>query len=86
MIKCRTALLFSTGLAAMLVGAPAQAAQEVAAEAQANAASTTQEEGEGQTIVVTAQKREERILDIPQSVTVVGGETLERENATTFEQ
>jgi outer membrane receptor protein involved in Fe transport len=35
-------------------------------------------------IVVTAQKREERILDIPQSVTVVGGDTLERQHAVTF--
>ena len=35
-------------------------------------------------IVITAQKREERILDIPQSVTVVGGDTLERQQATTF--
>ena len=36
-------------------------------------------------IVVTAQKREEAILDIPQSVTVVGGDTLERQHATSFE-
>lgn len=79
MIKCRTALLFSTGVAAMLASAPSLAAQEVAAEAPSTAASAavTQEaapqEGEGQTIVVTAQKREEKILEIPQSVTVVGG-------------
>lgn len=37
-------------------------------------------------IVITAQKRAERILDIPQSVTVVGGDTLERQHATTFQQ
>lgn len=36
-------------------------------------------------IVVTAQKREERILDIPQSVSVVTGDTLERQQATTFQ-
>ena len=35
-------------------------------------------------IVITAQKREERILDIPQSVTVVSGDTLERQGANTF--
>jgi outer membrane receptor protein involved in Fe transport len=37
-------------------------------------------------IVITAQKREETILEIPQSVTVVGGDTLERQQATTFQQ
>ena len=35
-------------------------------------------------IVITAQKREERVLDIPQSVTVVSGDTLERQQANTF--
>ncbi|MEO7602742.1 MAG: TonB-dependent receptor [Sphingomicrobium sp.] len=37
-------------------------------------------------IVITAQKREERILDIPQSVTVVSGDTLERQGANTFSE
>lgn len=37
-------------------------------------------------IIITAQKREERILDIPQSVTVVSGDTLERQGANTFEE
>ena len=38
-----------------------------------------------QAIIVTAQKREQVLLDVPQSVTVVGGDTLERENATNFQ-
>jgi outer membrane receptor protein involved in Fe transport len=42
-------------------------------------------EGDANTIIVTAQKREEAILDIPQSVTVVSGETLERQSATSFQ-
>lgn len=37
-------------------------------------------------IIITAQKREEKILDIPQSVTVVTGDTLERQGANTFEE
>ena len=86
MIKCRTALLLSSGLAAMLASAPSLAAQEAAASAEAATTSAAAQDGEGQTIVVTAQKREEKILDIPQSVTVVGGATLERQQATTFEQ
>lgn len=37
-------------------------------------------------IVVTAQKREQTIVEIPQSVTVVGGEDLERIKATNFQE
>ena len=85
MINRRTALLLSSGFAALVASTPALA-QEAAAEAQVTEASTSAPAEEGQVIVVTAQKREEKILDIPQSVTVVSGETLERQNATTFEQ
>jgi outer membrane receptor protein involved in Fe transport len=35
-------------------------------------------------IVVTAQKRTQRLLDVPQSISVVSGDTLERQQATTF--
>ena len=38
-----------------------------------------------QAIVVTAQKREQVLLDVPPSVTVVGGDTLERQKATNFQ-
>ncbi|AJP71771.1 TonB-dependent receptor [Sphingomonas hengshuiensis] len=37
------------------------------------------------TIVVTAQKREQDLLDVPQSVSVVSGATLERQQAVTFQ-
>ncbi len=36
-------------------------------------------------IVVTATKRSERLLDVPQSVTVVNGAVLERQQATNFQ-
>ena len=36
-------------------------------------------------IIVTAQKREQTLIDVPQSVSVVGGETLERQQATSFQ-
>lgn len=85
MKNCRTALLLSSGLAALLATTPAFAAQEAAAEAQAATAAASAAQ-EGEVIVVTATKRKEAILDIPQSVTVVGGETLERQQATTFQQ
>ena len=38
-----------------------------------------------QAIIVTAQKRAQVLLEVPQSVTVVGGETLERQQATNFQ-
>ena len=92
MTKCRTALLLSSGVAALLASAPAFAAEEASTEAQATdtasaaSASAAAQVDEGDVIVVTATKRAEPILDIPQSVTVVGGETLERQQATTFQQ
>jgi outer membrane receptor protein involved in Fe transport len=36
-------------------------------------------------IIVTAQKREQTLIDIPQSISVVSGETLERQQATNFQ-
>lgn len=39
---------------------------------------------QNQDIVVTAQKREQTLFEIPQSISVVGGETLERQQATSF--
>ncbi|UZK65373.1 TonB-dependent receptor [Sphingomonas sp. M1-B02] len=36
-------------------------------------------------IVVTAQKREQVLIDVPQSVSVVSGATLERQQAVTFQ-
>ena len=43
-----------------------------------------QGEGDDANIIVTAQRREERLIEIPQSISVVGGETLERQQATSF--
>jgi outer membrane receptor protein involved in Fe transport len=88
MINCRTALLFSSGIAALLANAPALAAQEaVAAAAQATEAAPAPDaqEGDGELIVVTAQKREQVLIDVPQSITVVGEETLERNQAKNFQ-
>jgi len=35
-------------------------------------------------IVVTAQRREQLLIDVPQSISVIGGETLERQQARSF--
>ena len=84
MINCRTALLLSSGIAALLANAPAMA--QDTQQAQAPAAAAPAQGNDGELIVVTATKRKEAILDIPQSVTVLGGETIERQQATTFQQ
>jgi len=89
MINCRTALFLSSGIAALLASAPALAVQQAAEEgqAQATAAPSTaegQEEG-GDLIVVTAQKRTQVLIDVPQSITVVSGATLENQQATNFQ-
>ncbi len=62
-----TTVLAMTGAAA--AGAPAQAAQEAGPE------SLVLEE-----ILVTAQKREERLIEIPLSLSVLTGDTLETLN------
>lgn len=89
--KLRIALMASAGWA--LTGGTPAMAQEVpvdpaAAQAdqpppQDDRSATDVDQAE---IVITAQKREEKILDIPQSVTVVSGDTLERQGATTFSE
>jgi iron complex outermembrane receptor protein len=74
----RTILL--ANVAAFAVIAPAQAqqapAQDETAQAQPGVGSDD--------IVVTAQKREERLLDVPQSVSVVSAETLANVHAERF--
>ncbi|WP_338425233.1 TonB-dependent receptor [Sphingopyxis kveilinensis] len=43
------------------------------------------QEGDEREIVVTAQKREQALIDVPQSVSVVSGATLEKQQAVTFQ-
>jgi iron complex outermembrane receptor protein len=57
---------FALAAAAGLAGAPGALAQQA-----------TEEAGERDEIIVTAQKREQRLQDVPAAVTVVGGELLD---------
>jgi iron complex outermembrane receptor protein len=41
-------------------------------------------QSDSSTIVVTAQRRTQTLIEIPQSMAVVGGDTLERQEATSF--
>src|SRR4051812_2939867 len=78
MISRSKAWLLTTG-AAIALAAPA-IADPAAAPAEAAAADT----GPQDEIIVTAQKREQRLLDVPQSVSVLSGETLRTIHAERF--
>ena len=75
----RIALLGSAAAFALTMASAANAQVQEQAPPQENQSATDQDNAE---IVITAQKREEKILDIPQSVTVVGGDTLERQHGS----
>ncbi len=77
----RNALLGSA--AVLCLGMPGLAhAQD--APAPAPAADTPLPPPEGDEIIVTAQKREQALLDVPQSISVVTAETLQNLHATSF--
>lgn len=82
----RAALLSSAALLAVGIGAPAAAQGQPAQPAQ-NAPAQNQTAGNqnSEAIVITATKRPQVLLDVPQSVTVVSGKTLEAQHATSFQ-
>ena len=77
MIIRTKAWLLATG-AAVAFAAPAYAADGAAG---APAASTETSQGE---VIITAQKREERLLDVPQSVSVLSAQVLADNHAERF--
>src|SRR6185503_16158831 len=95
----RAALLSSAGLVALGIAAPAfadtaaqpQPKPQGHTEAQAQQQQSPAQNDQGvndqnsQAIIVTAQKRAQVLLDVPSSVTVVGGDTLDRQQATSFQ-
>lgn len=89
-----SALLCSAALSAFAIAAPAgaqtaQSRAQTEAQVQNRQETPQQDQALGnqnsQEIVVTAQKRAQILLDVPSSVTVVGGDTLERQQATSFQ-
>lgn len=70
----RASLAASTALLALGVAMPVHAEETEPAAA----------DGDQNEIIVTAQRRSQTLLEVPQSVSVVGGETLERQQATSF--
>ena len=74
---CMTSLFALAGAAAF---APAVAAAQDAPAPEPAGTEDAQEEGPGDVIIVTAQRREEAQRDVPISITTIGGAALERAN------
>ena len=95
----RTALMISTALAAGAISAAASAEQQPAepvttapvqgpatvSQDPAAANSTPDSANDGnEVIIVTAQKRAQTLIEVPQSISVISGATLERQHADNF--
>lgn len=74
--------LWAPVLALTLFVRPAAAQEAVAQPSESTADAATPEAGQGE-IVVTAQKRDERAVDVPIALTVVSGEALARGGVVT---
>ena len=72
-MKVRNAFLASAAWAALVIVSPAQAQER-----------TDTASGANEDIVVTAQKREQLLIDVPQSISVVSGGVLEAQHANDF--
>ena len=90
----RNALMVSTALAAFAVPGVASAIQDqnppvdpatAAADPAAATSSSDAVNNDGELIVVTAQKRTQTLIEVPQSISVVSGATLEEQNASSFQ-
>ena len=81
----RASLTASVALAAFTATA-AQAQDEPASTTptQTESAAAQTAEDTDQNILVTAQRRVQTLVEVPQAVSIVGGETLERQNARSF--
>ncbi|MEM6907839.1 MAG: TonB-dependent receptor [Pseudomonadota bacterium] len=69
---------YLAGVAGLAVLASPAVAQETP-DAQSAAEIADEEANDGNVIVVTARRREERLIDVPISVTALAGETLEKQ-------
>ena len=82
-LQFRTHLFASAALVGLAVCTPAQAQTQEQPSPPQN--ESVADDNDQEAIIVTAQKREQVLLDVPASVTVVGGDTLERQQATNFQ-
>ena len=98
MIDHKVALFASVGLMSLASVPALAAAQDGGAargrpgsdatsnpQGQNSSGSDATQSGATEDVIVTAQKREQTLIDVPQSVSVVSGATLERQQATSFQ-
>jgi outer membrane receptor protein involved in Fe transport len=78
----RAALFSSAAMAALVLASPAVAQGQTQPAQQAP---TANQSASGETIIITGTKRPQVLLDVPQSVTVVSGKSLEQQHATNFQ-
>ena len=82
----RIALLASAAVFGLAISGAALAQDAPAVDtAQTAEAAPAGQEAVGERIVVTAQKRSQVLIDVPQSITVISGATLENQQATNFQ-
>lgn len=77
-------LSLTAAVIALAHGSMAHAATQAAEEAQRTAPDADAETMSSTDIVVTAQKRSQTLIDVPQSVSVISGDLLEQQHATSF--
>ena len=78
----RSAGALLAGTCIVAIPAPAAAQSNSTASATAAQPSAVQTQGDPNAIIVTAQKRTQRLLDVPQSISVISGQSLENQHAT----
>jgi len=78
-------LLAGTGLAAFPTHALAQAAESTTQSSQAQPADAQPSGSDQNAIIITAEKRPQLLIDVPQSVSVVSGASLETQHASSFQ-
>ena len=81
MLTSALALLAATPVAAQ--DKPANAASEPATTGQSGSGAEAPS-GQREDIIVTAQRREQTLIEVPQSISVIGGDTLEKTQAKSF--
>ena len=86
MITQRHTLLLTAGFIALAALLPTAANAQDAPLPAGSATDADSGANEGsEVIVVTAQKRDQLLVDVPQSISVISGETLEVQQATNFQ-
>ncbi len=83
-LRATSAIAALTCGASSLAAEPQQAQSAVSAQ-NSRTKSVGPEQISSEDIVVTAQKRTQTLIDVPQAISVIGGDTLARQHATTFQ-